>query len=250
MVKKIAVLGDYVYGRPAMHVFPEAESKSFDTHTDSPLKSLLRFNPDLIQFTGGSDVDPSLYRAKKDPRSMCNPQRDAIEQEIYHAFPNTTKVGICRGSQFLWVMLGGGLIQHIDHHGIGGEHRAWMVPSYVGSIVAAKATKARYDDYVPYDGYKYDTEEPFGVTSTHHQAANANDEPPNTWVSLYGEHNDVMAVEGWHWHKNGAPGIAAVQYHPEYMAEDSPGFLYYCDVIRYATGSPPVVYAERFLGNP
>jgi len=73
---------------------------------------------DIILFTGGEDVDPSYYGEKKGNRTYSNIERDKREKVYFDAFPDTFKLGICRGSQFLTVMAGGKLIQHVNNHGM------------------------------------------------------------------------------------------------------------------------------------
>lgn len=78
---------------------------------------------DLICFTGGADVSPELY-GHRNLGSHNNRDRDEREIEIFrlgqeYEIPMT---GICRGSQFLNVMAGGTMVQHLrDSHG-GGVH--------------------------------------------------------------------------------------------------------------------------------
>ena len=87
--------------------------------TTSQLKSA-----DLVQFTGGEDVSPSLYNEQKHPRTYCNPYRDTREQLIFKAAQEAgiPCAGICRGGQFLNVMCGGSMWQHVDGHT--GSHMA------------------------------------------------------------------------------------------------------------------------------
>ncbi|KKL14600.1 hypothetical protein LCGC14_2514020, partial [marine sediment metagenome] len=98
---------------------------------------------DLIQFTGGFDVSPSLYGQKIHSQTFCNTDRDRREVLIYNkAIQNKIPLaGICRGGQFLSVLNGGFMWQHVNKHAIFGTHKA--VDSQTGKS--------------------------FGVTSTHHQ---------------------------------------------------------------------------------
>lgn len=100
-------------------------------------------NVDLVQFTGGADVTPALYM-EQNTDSHCDPRRDLYEVGVHNwaranCIPMT---GICRGGQFLNVMCGGKMLQHIvgDRH-CRGDHEA--------------------RDTL--------TDEVFQVTSTHHQ---------------------------------------------------------------------------------
>lgn len=79
----------------------------------------------LVQFTGGSDVSPGLYGERKHPSTGCNPHRDRGEGIIYdHCFKRGLPMaGICRGGQFLNVMCGGHLWQHVDRHALPGTHK-------------------------------------------------------------------------------------------------------------------------------
>lgn len=96
---------------------------------------------DLVVFTGGEDVSPSLYDQPKHRNTYTNPERDIYEMrafdEAFHAGKHM--IGICRGSQFLCVMSGGILVQDQQN------------PSFFHKIDT-------------YDGKQID------VTSTHHQA--------------------------------------------------------------------------------
>ena len=73
---------------------------------------------DLVVFTGGEDVTPTLYGEEPHPFSSWNWKRDQYEKEIFEiaAFHRIPMVGICRGLQFLHVMNGGKLIQHVEQH--------------------------------------------------------------------------------------------------------------------------------------
>ena len=73
---------------------------------------------DLIQFTGGADINPALYGQEKHNTTHYNPERDILEKAIYNKGLELGKAfaGICRGGQFLNVMNGGTLYQNVDNH--------------------------------------------------------------------------------------------------------------------------------------
>lgn len=74
-------------------------------------------DPDLVQFTGGEDVDPSLYGDARHPSTHSNPSRDSRESHVYRSYVGKAVLaGICRGGQFLNVMNGGSMYQHVDGH--------------------------------------------------------------------------------------------------------------------------------------
>lgn len=78
----------------------------------------------LIQFTGGSDVSPELYGEQQHPKASVWRDRDNKEKTIFD-YGNDNLIpmaGICRGGQFLNVMNGGKMWQHVFNHAIGGTH--------------------------------------------------------------------------------------------------------------------------------
>jgi len=86
---------------------------------------------DLIQFTGGADVSPEYYGEEKHPATGCNLQQDRREADLHMiAYElGIPQAGICRGGQFLNVINGGRMYQHVNRHGIGGTHAATDVRS-------------------------------------------------------------------------------------------------------------------------
>jgi hypothetical protein len=80
----------------------------------------------LVMFTGGADVDPSLYgfnKALTHPQTCSDAERDAFDLEAYNQvmqLPSSIRpamIGICRGAQFLCVMAGGKLVQDQSNAG-------------------------------------------------------------------------------------------------------------------------------------
>lgn len=72
---------------------------------------------DLVLFTGGEDVDPSIYKEPKNQKTFSNIERDRYELEIFKKAVTNNKhiIGICRGSQFLCAVNGGRLVQHQEN---------------------------------------------------------------------------------------------------------------------------------------
>jgi len=106
---------------------------------ENPLKEAEQLpNPDLVVFTGGSDVTPWLY-GKANVASANNLNRDIREVLWYHRFYNTHKVGICRGGQFLFTMDGGVMDQDILGHGLSHElvFPNWTPPKGIGRSVTS-----------------------------------------------------------------------------------------------------------------
>jgi gamma-glutamyl-gamma-aminobutyrate hydrolase PuuD len=93
---------------------------------------------DLAVFTGGADVNPEYYKQELGKFTHIDTGRDIFESTVWKKLPKSTlKLGICRGSQFLTVMSGGSLVQHVSGHI--GEHAIFLKDSV------------------------------FNITSTHHQ---------------------------------------------------------------------------------
>jgi gamma-glutamyl-gamma-aminobutyrate hydrolase PuuD len=95
---------------------------------------------DLIQFTGGADVNPSLYGHAKHPTTMCDMARDLRDAQYFEMGKLLGKcmAGICRGGQFLNVSNGGELIQHVDGHAVGSTHL--VVDSNTGATIEVSST--------------------------------------------------------------------------------------------------------------
>lgn len=104
---------------------------------------LYKIKIDLVVFTGGSDVDPKMYGENKGKYTHIDEKRDSDEYNIFQRFYHVPKVGFCRGSQFLTVVNGGKLVQHVTGH--------------------TSAHSCKYDD--GYDNLLGT----FNISSTHHQ---------------------------------------------------------------------------------
>lgn len=157
----------------------------------------------VILFTGGEDVDPSIYGCEKHPKTHSNLKRDLKEKEIFESVsPNQLCVGICRGSQFLCCMNGGILVQDCNHHACYGTH-----PITNGGLV-------------------------YEITSTHHQMQypfklESSDYDLLYWaagISAYHEGDGISSrildqyePEIVLYHKKGMPKCLAIQGHPEMM---------------------------------
>lgn len=126
MPKVYIVDGNYQY---------QAMFKEFDFTVITSLHDEL---PDLVCFTGGEDVSPSLYGEAKHPQTYSCEFRDNHEAKLFTQFleANIPMVGICRGGQFLNVMNGGKMYQHVNMHAM--SHEIEDVAS--GELVVATST--------------------------------------------------------------------------------------------------------------
>lgn len=110
-------------------------------------------NLDFIIFDGGSDVSPHLYNETPHITTHSNEQRDKIEWQIGQLHMNNPKtkfIGICRGHQFLNVLMGGTLYQ--DLHSVGLEHN-----SFHQNIQTKKSKLSQYiqNDYIITNSYHH-----------------------------------------------------------------------------------------------
>lgn len=69
---------------------------------------------DIIVFTGGPDINPVLYDEDRDGAQGIDSSLDRDCLELYWFTKPKLRVGICRGAQFIHVMNGGKLKQHVD----------------------------------------------------------------------------------------------------------------------------------------
>ena len=166
-------------------------------------------NIDCVVFTGGEDVHPSFYGEEKLITTGSNMARDDREEGIFleASRRGIPMVGICRGSQFLTVMNGGKLHQHIRNHGLVGTH----------SITTNDGRKLQ-------------------VTSTHHQmmipkCEMVGEDEQQYELIAYAKDMAFRAVREPEvvWYKR--YNCLAVQYHPEYMDEESDGWKYFQELL-------------------
>ena len=163
---------------------------------------------DIVIFTGGEDVHPSLYNCKPHPTTYANLQRDLAEKKEFKKIrPDQLAVGICRGSQYLCIMNGGILIQNVENHAIRITH----------SITEISTNKM------------------YEITSTHHQMQYPFIIPDKYWTCLfYSTSRRSSIYEGDNvtsplyepeivlYDRPNLPKCLAIQGHPEYMRPKSP----------------------------
>lgn len=192
---------------------------------------------DIICFTGGEDVHPSFYNEEnaKDSRgrslSYTNMKRDEVDARMYGYCLASGKfmVGICRGGQFLNVMNGGSMWQHVDGHA-GGPHN--LVDTITGQVVR--------------------------VTSTHHQMMRPADDGIVIATARESSHK-IGAVREWHiehdmqaqpddlddievvWY--GEAKCLCFQPHPEFGAQETAEYFF--SVLADCIASPVQVTTVR-----
>jgi len=97
---------------------------------------------DLIIFSGGEDINPSIY-GQSNRSSSYSENRDTAERYIFHnALDYGIKIlGVCRGHQLINAVLGGNLVQdlytagvpHKGNHGFDFNRQTW-IPGIVNSM--------------------------------------------------------------------------------------------------------------------
>ena len=205
----ILVVGSDYYAEPFDYL---DEIKSVYRPNDKAWKDPEKIS--LVMFTGGADVHPSFYGGAGEGNwCMTSIVRDKLEKKMFDFCMehNIKMTGVCRGIQFINIMAGGFMYQHITNHA--GPH---------------------HEIYFPYDNSVR------RVTSTHHQLVGLpNSAIPIAWsqpnrsdiyIGPYG--TEVEAPE----HEIEAaifPNINAVgvQYHPEMMWESDPDRIHYGQMI-------------------
>lgn len=164
---------------------------------------------DVVLFTGGEDVSPSLYGCKKHRTTYSNLKRDRAEKKVFEQVkPDQLCLGICRGSQFMSVMNGGLLVQNCSCHAIGCTH------GITDGKVVYEITSTHHQMQYPFNLPKEDYDLLFvscGVESDYYEGDKID---PNE-IHKNGEPEIVL------YHKSGLPKCLAVQGHPE-MIPDSP----------------------------
>ena len=107
----------------------------------------------LVCFTGGADVTPGIYGASVHRFTHSDTFRDHREARLFEYLvgKGTPMVGICRGGQFLNVMAGGEMYQHVSGHTapheitdletgevvyVSSTHHQMMKPNKEGKIIA------------------------------------------------------------------------------------------------------------------
>jgi len=104
---------------------------------------------DLVVFTGGEDVNPILYNEVRHHSTLFDSKRDEEDIKLYEICLNEgiPMLGVCRGAQFLHVMMGGKLYQDVDNHN--GDHPMWDTKN---KILIQKISSVHHQMVIPQDG--------------------------------------------------------------------------------------------------
>lgn len=122
---------------------------------------------DFVVFTGGADINPFLYGESKHHTTTPSFARDLQDISILRKCGhNQVKIGICRGAQFLNVMLGNGsMYQNVEGHAspnghmaketydggreflVSSTHHQMMIPGSSGKVLLAAAKSTLKETY-------------------------------------------------------------------------------------------------------
>ena len=127
-----------------------------------------RLYADIICWTGGEDISPSIYKHRRNLRTWPNKGRDERELDLYKLLKDRPKLGICRGAQLINALNGGSMYQHVEGHARGTHevedihgkthvvssvHHQMMVPAPNAVLLAWTKQKGRHawiqDDQTP-----------------------------------------------------------------------------------------------------
>lgn len=159
---------------------------------------------DIVMFTGGEDVDPAFYGCRPHRYTYYNTSRDEREKAAFDKVrPDQLCVGICRGSQFMCVMNGGKLVQHVNGHAMRGTHPIYNMQN---SEISYEITSTHHQMQYPFnleEGVDYDTLYFTSGRSDFYEGDKINYLPYEPEIVIY--------------HVKGKPKCLAIQGHPEMM---------------------------------
>jgi putative glutamine amidotransferase len=152
---------------------------------------------DLIIFTGGEDISPSIYGQSINGSYGINPIRDKWESSVFKLARTSRKktFGVCRGHQLICALMGGNLYQDMRRD-LNVSHPSYHPLSWTANFDPDDSGIARLKKLFP---------ERFEVNSMHHQAV---ERSPGQSVILRAD----TIVEATY-----SPTCFTVQFHPEFM---------------------------------
>jgi hypothetical protein len=106
----------------------------------------------MVLFTDGPHVNPQHYTEKLGKHTTIDKDRDEADRQIYNIARRYGKllVGFGRGAEFLNVMAGGKMIQHVNNHNI-----SHYIQTEISSFLSPSSHTQMMDPYeLPSDKYK------------------------------------------------------------------------------------------------
>lgn len=123
--RRVTILRDTSIKYPGLYLDVYISGEDFELKNFAPMfarsackKVDTPEEADLVVFTGGPDVNPSLYGQSPHRRTRTDTTRDTQDIELFNLCvrEGIPMFGVCRGMQFIHVMMGGTLYQHVDGH--------------------------------------------------------------------------------------------------------------------------------------
>lgn len=156
----------------------------------------------LVVFTGGEDVTPSLYGCKRHPLTYNNSKRDEQEKTIFNKINPKTQVvyGCCRGSQFITVMNGGLLVQNVNNHAI------WSTHGITDGCKVYEITSTHHQMMYPFNlesGYDI-------LFTSYHNSSDVYEGDKISSAVIYDREPEIVL-----YNREDLPKCLAVQGHPE-----------------------------------
>jgi putative glutamine amidotransferase len=168
---------------------------------------------DGVIFSGGVDVHPRFYNSEKlnykNHDGKFNEKRDEFEKKVFWLAQEKQIpiLGICRGMQYINVLMGGGLIQDLEEDGKN-NHRNIEDKDENG-----KKMDSSHEIHVDKNSFFYEVTkaEKGKVNSAHHQGLGKI--APELKVTAVSEDDVAEALE--YKDKTNKPFFLCVQWHPE-----------------------------------
>ena len=222
MINKVAIVQS---DRSFYKMFTGMGWDVVEIETNNDLNALLikGDGPDLVLFTGGTDVGPRMYRAKVNGKTgNADVYRDSQEQLIFSncRISKIPMAGVCRGSQFLCAMNGGRLKQHVTNHGIFGTHKMTTMGGIEMDVTSTHHQMMQPDDSGTVIGWAE------GLSDFYEEEIDDLHVP----LDLEGKEPEVVV-----WMKTKSIGF---QFHPEYMSLDTHAVKYFFNHIENVMESP------------
>jgi len=208
---KFLILGDKSYSKP----FTDLGEITYKTGDFS--------ESDVLVFTGGEDVDPSVYKETCSTFTKSNIERDRAEHILfeYALAEKKPMIGICRGAQLGCALSGGSIIQHVTNH----LNRCHPIITSDGRVIENLAGD-HHQMMMPYD-LPLEEYELFawadGLSNKYLNGANA----VHQGVYEYSRAK-YPEPEGVYFTKS---RFLAVQWHPEWMKKGTEGWLYFQELV-------------------
>lgn len=212
-MKYILVIRGITYYRPFAHL-------GFESISDSQILYDRPNEVALVVFTGGEDIDPSLY-GHKNTNSYINISRDRREKAIFDRALELKipMAGICRGAQFLCAMAGGSIIQDVTKHT--NSHRVIAKNEFGRNITSPELISSTH----------HQMQYPWDINRSQYEILAWSPGPYSSHYVHDGIHTPVDFAENRFivepdvvFYKN--IGALAMQYHPEWMPEKSWGYQF------------------------